>query len=320
MKAGYKPDLVTVIIPTYNRSSFVVEAMESVFRQDYRPIELIVVDDGSKDNTEQVIHKWIETNADDNELQANYFRQEHKGAPAARNLGLIESNGEFIQFLDSDCELLPEKIAVQFQTLNSRYSISHCYCVTEFINSEGERISLLGQPCADNIFYNAVMPGFTSIAPLWRRSALYEAGPWDEGLTTHQDWVYKVGILLRAGPGPFIPKALCRAKIHDGERISKHGTEAFAIGTQEAIRKVGALLSDTNSDIKLAKNHLSRRMLAVFKVFLRMKAFSKAQEVLSEAATFASGKVLLQLAMIKLLFTTLSPTVFRLLLSCLKRI
>ena len=110
MSEEYVPGLVSVIIPTYNRAELLVEAMDSVWAQTYRPIELIVVDDGSTDKTREVVQEWRKKCEADHQFALRYFHQANKGAPAARNLGLIESRGEFIQILDSDDYLHPLRL------------------------------------------------------------------------------------------------------------------------------------------------------------------------------------------------------------------
>ena len=122
MDVQYEEGLVSVIIPTYNRAHFITDAIESVWDQTYRPIELIVVDDGSTDNTSEVAKEWAKKTGGDDQFQFRYLRQENKGAPAARNLGCIASRGEFIQFLDSDDWLYPEKLTLQVSVLE-RYAV-----------------------------------------------------------------------------------------------------------------------------------------------------------------------------------------------------
>ena len=85
---------VSVIVPTFNRADFLKEALESVFAQSYEDFELIVVDDGSNDNTQTVVRSL------GNEI--NYIYQENKGVSAARNLGLKRAGGNLIALLDSD--------------------------------------------------------------------------------------------------------------------------------------------------------------------------------------------------------------------------
>jgi len=96
-------NLVSVIIPTYNRSHFLREALDSVYAQTYRPLEVIVVDDGSTDRTPKLVSSY----------PLVYIRGPRRGVAGARNKGLSWARGEFIAFLDSDDLWLPEKIARQ---------------------------------------------------------------------------------------------------------------------------------------------------------------------------------------------------------------
>lgn len=105
-------DLVSVIIPAYNRARYITDALKSVEAQSYRPIEIIVVDDGSTDETETVVRSWVkERDAED--LQARYRYQDNAGAPVARNRGLRMASGDWIKFLDSDDVLAPNSIGRQ---------------------------------------------------------------------------------------------------------------------------------------------------------------------------------------------------------------
>jgi len=95
--------LVSVIIPTYNRSNYVQKAIDSVLSQSYKNLELIVIDDGSTDDTEEVIRsKYV------NKLK--YIKQENQGESKARNVGISLSNGKYLAFLDSDDKWHPDKL------------------------------------------------------------------------------------------------------------------------------------------------------------------------------------------------------------------
>ena len=93
--------LVSVIIPTYNRVNYILDALNSVYEQTYRPLEVIVVDDGSDDNTERIVKEWFMEHRKKG-FDATFFFQENQGAPTARNRGIEIANGIFIKFLDSD--------------------------------------------------------------------------------------------------------------------------------------------------------------------------------------------------------------------------
>ncbi|MBI3999274.1 MAG: glycosyltransferase [Candidatus Omnitrophica bacterium] len=104
--------LVSVIIPTYNREHLLVDAVESVLSQTFKDYELIVVDDGSTDGTEEIIKRKYDG-------KIRYFKQENQGISGARNRGIREAKGEYIAFLDSDDLWLPEKLEKQVAFLDS---------------------------------------------------------------------------------------------------------------------------------------------------------------------------------------------------------
>lgn len=96
---------VSVIIPTYNRARFLKEAIDSVLAQTYQDYELIIVDDGSQDETAQIVKPYQD--------KLKYIFVPHQGVSKARNIGIQEAKGEFIAFLDSDDLWLPKKIETQ---------------------------------------------------------------------------------------------------------------------------------------------------------------------------------------------------------------
>jgi glycosyltransferase involved in cell wall biosynthesis len=100
---------ISVIIPTYNRAQLVTKAIESVLAQTYHDYEIIVVDDGSTDNTREVLEPYMN--------RIKYLYQENLGPSAARNAGIRASRGEWIAFLDSDDRWLPEKLTQQIEYL-----------------------------------------------------------------------------------------------------------------------------------------------------------------------------------------------------------
>jgi GT2 family glycosyltransferase len=98
--------LVSVMMPTYNNGRYIGQAIESIYAQNYKNIEVIVIDDGSTDNTKEIIKKYQDI---------KYFYIEHKGISLARNIALEKSKGEYIAFCDSDDYWLPEKLNTQMQ-------------------------------------------------------------------------------------------------------------------------------------------------------------------------------------------------------------
>ena len=124
---GYIKRLVSIIIPTYNRKELLVSAVESCINQLYSEIEIIIVDNGSTDNT----GKYITSKVNDERIR--FFRLERKGVSYARNFGLSKARGEYIQFLDSDDLLYPEKIQIQIEFLNKNLEYVATYCNWNYI-------------------------------------------------------------------------------------------------------------------------------------------------------------------------------------------
>lgn len=104
------PDKVTVIIPTYNRSDSILRTLKSIINQSYRPLDIVIIDDGSQDNTKDVLQPYL---AGGDNCTIRYFYQENAGVSAARNYGIKMARGEYISFCDSDDILLPGKIEKQ---------------------------------------------------------------------------------------------------------------------------------------------------------------------------------------------------------------
>jgi len=127
-----EPGLVSVIIPTYNRSRIITQTIESVLRQTYRPVEIIIADDGSSDDTSEVVKKYGE--------QIRYFHQANAGVSKARNLGLRQARGEFIALLDSDDCWFPWKLQVQVEFLRRFPAVGMAWTDMAAVNDTGEII------------------------------------------------------------------------------------------------------------------------------------------------------------------------------------
>ena len=108
-----KNPTVSVIIPTYNRAHLIGRAIQSVLNQTYRDFEIIVVDDGSADNTEEVVKSFYDK-------RIKYIKhKKNKGAAATRNTGIKAARGKYIAFQDSDDEWLPEKLEKQMKVFEN---------------------------------------------------------------------------------------------------------------------------------------------------------------------------------------------------------
>lgn len=208
MHTDYHTGLVSVIVPTYNRSSLLIKTLKSVLDQAYRPIEVIIIDDGSTDDTRNVVEVWKSKNEVISNFLIKYIYQENSGAPIARNLGLINSNGEFIFFLDSDDYLHPNlfdthvfllehnkdysKIACQYINFYNDIDLEHKLSLSLCNKHDPEPIE--PNLCKDWRFY----PGH-SCDGIYRRKLVAENGPW-KNLPVLQDREYTLRLYFAGIP------------------------------------------------------------------------------------------------------------------------
>src|SRR5208282_5213771 len=113
LSSDARPPLVSAVIPTYNRAALLAQCLASVERQTYRPLEVIVADDGSTDETAKVVEGFREQTATQEGLTVAYLLLPQGGAPKARNAGVARATGEFIHYLDSDDLIHSRKIQCQ---------------------------------------------------------------------------------------------------------------------------------------------------------------------------------------------------------------
>lgn len=126
---------VDVIIPIHN-CIFIAEAIESVIRQTHQNINIIIIDDGSTDDTKDTVYRFSNLYPS----KINYYYQHQQGPAAARNTGLKKSSNEYIAFLDADDIWLPEKIEKQLLKFKKDLNIGFVYCDNYFIDRSGNMI------------------------------------------------------------------------------------------------------------------------------------------------------------------------------------
>jgi len=246
MNEECEPGLVSVIIPTYNRERFLVEAMDSVRAQTYRPIELIVVDDGSTDNTPQVVEEWGQKCVDDSGFELRYFHQENKGAPTARNLGLIESKGEYLKFLDSDDLLASNAVARQVAAIRDS-SADVVYGDWENTYTDGEGRVLRREPKSAGEFSDPVtdllsMRWSAPFCYLFTRRVVRSSGGWDERMAGNQDFGFALRVALTGAPFKWIRGSIGSYRQHAKPRVSTSNRLQWATSTAIALREAESVL------------------------------------------------------------------------------
>jgi glycosyltransferase involved in cell wall biosynthesis len=174
--------LVSVVIPCYNQAHFLGDAIESVLHQTHKDTEIIVVDDGSTDNTSEVAARYA---------QVRCIRQKNLGLPGARNTGLRESTGKFLVFLDSDDRLLPHALAAGLESLKAHPECAFVYGSYQLISADGSPIKTLQRPCIEQDHYLALLQDNYITVPasvMYRREVFDAVGNFNPSLRASEDY------------------------------------------------------------------------------------------------------------------------------------
>ena len=219
--------LISCIIPVFNGERYLGEALDSILAQTYRPIEIIVIDDGSTDGTGELVAQYGD--------RIRYFRQNNEGAPTARNAGLSAARGAFVAFLDSDDLWHPEKLERQMARFEARPELD--LCVTHLQRFwipqlETERKRFQDHRLAE------VLPGYITQTLLARRNAFDSVGNFNASrrVGDPMDW------FLRAAEQrvvmELLPDLLVYQRMHESNLSVELGTRAMKPHMQDAILDV----------------------------------------------------------------------------------
>jgi len=206
--------IVSVVVPAYNRAHTVGRAILSVLNQTYQNLELIVVDDGSVDETGRAIKQFTDP-------RLRYLRHEKNcGGAAARNTGIRAARGTYVAFLDSDDEWLPEKLAREmaaFQAASPAVGLVYC---GKALHDEGTgRVVKVRMPTLQGDVYKKLLAwdfiGSSSRVTV-RKETLDSVGGFDEHLKTCHDWDLYLRV-ARVSRIAFVPDILVKRYLHSGQ-------------------------------------------------------------------------------------------------------
>jgi glycosyltransferase involved in cell wall biosynthesis len=238
-------NLITVVIPAYNRARVIKNAINSVLSQTYQNFEIVVVDDGSTDQTEQIIN-----NKKNRDSRIRYIKHSiNQGAQAARNTGIKNACGEWITFLDSDDCLIPNSLEVRLKkAIDQKINVIHSECYV--IRNNNQPILFGVPPLQGNIYYQLLCsPGPVFPALLIAKEALKKIDYLDEKIIAYQEWdtvirlakFYEFGFVeiptftYDCRGQDTISKNLQRGVVGYKQIINKHKKEIFKIGGIKAI-------------------------------------------------------------------------------------
>jgi len=213
--------LVSVIIPTFNRAALLMEALCSVLKQTYRPIEVLIVDDGSTDETSHLIKAMIQECSSDGNLSIRYSSQQNSGPSNARNAGLRQSKGDFIQFLDSDDLLHPRKLELQVEAMKQHPQCGYVFSNLQHFN---EAPLWMGGPFPSAELVRGEQFHYShrllTMVGLYRRQICFAIGGWDAGMKIGEDLEFHHRVLLQTPTLAYVAAELSACREHKGPRLT----------------------------------------------------------------------------------------------------
>jgi glycosyltransferase involved in cell wall biosynthesis len=233
---------ISVIIPTFNRVRFLCEALDSVLAQTVPVYEIIVIDDGSTDDTEKTVRNY--------RGNIRYLRQNNQGPSAARNYGMREATGDWIAFLDSDDLWVPDKIQAQTDLIRQHPHLDFVFGdlslfdetkhdnEPEILNKTVQEYMITHAADLKDFFRQLLIcnPIPTS-AVLFRRECLLQTGYFDETMRYCEDYDLWLRFAAKYRLG-FVNKILVRRRMHDSNAMNAH--EAIYNGSLKVFKRLEA--------------------------------------------------------------------------------
>jgi len=207
---------VTVVIPAYNAEATIRETINSVLNQTLNNFELFVIDDGSTDATRAIVAEFADP-------RVHGFSFDHAGPSSARNRGIERASGEFVAFLDADDLWLPDKLLDQTKILLQQPKTALVYSWTDCIDEGGRFLRHGSHVRAEGKVYEQLLSrNFidNGSAPMVRRCAFEEVGPFDENYRAGEDWDMWLRLAHRY-PFSFVPSVQVLYRVHGNSLVSK---------------------------------------------------------------------------------------------------
>ncbi len=275
-------DLVSIIIPNYNRSKFALDTLNSVLNQTYRPLEIVIIDDHSTDDSFKVVQDFIQQNEQE-EVSFLLELNTKKRAASARNYGFTISSGKYIQFLDSDDLLLPHKLETEIAYLKDS-DFKLVYAKAQFFEHDtNNRLNQYwGRELSGHSSDYFEFPWQTMCA-LYSRNLIDEIGVWNEELSLNDDWEFSMRYLITSRQKiGFIDSVHSLYRVHDNDRVGNNvNLEKLKSLELSMVLTKNLLLKNKSWDKYLSKR-FSSRFLYCAMLFGKMKKHKEKNRLLNE--------------------------------------
>jgi glycosyltransferase involved in cell wall biosynthesis len=274
--------LVSIIMPTYNNAHFLPESLAAILKQTFRDFEIIIVDDGSTDDTETVVQPYRSS--------IRFFRKENGGPAAARNLGIKNANGQLIAFLDADDLWLKDKLEIQVNYLNENPAVGLVFTDAVRFDAEGKfRPSFretYGYVPSEKMFEQLLFDHFIAMSSVMvRRRCLEDVGLFDESLTGAEDYNLYLRLAKKYEFG-FLDNVMVHVRLH-GASLSDN-LEQMCEDEIKNLDKIVGLFPDA----EIPKRKLAGRIYARFgRYYFSQQRFAEARDCFTKAFLHAPLQV-----------------------------
>jgi glycosyltransferase involved in cell wall biosynthesis len=201
---------VSVLVPTFNRANYLLEAVNSALTQSYTDLEVVIVDDGSTDNTAEVVRSIQDP-------RVRYLYQQNRGVSAALNAAWRAAGGEYLALLGSDDVWLPDLLAELAPALDADPELGLIYARAQGMDAQGQPLpQMLGAPMkfpGDTLKSLLYGDSVCGLACLFRRECIDRVGGWDESLIANEDWDIWIRMAQHCRFS-YRPEILARYRIH----------------------------------------------------------------------------------------------------------
>jgi glycosyltransferase involved in cell wall biosynthesis len=252
MTACQSSAVVSVIIPTFNRARFIASAIQSVLAQTYQSFEVIVVDDGSTDDTKSIVSEFTDA-------RVHYIYQSNHGRSNARNHALKVAQGRYIAFLDSDDLYMPGKLAMQVEYLETHSEVGMIYTSAVCVDEDGNRLPHTYEATVSGDIYKhiAFFTPVTITLPtvVVRKEVFASVGGFDENMHRFEDTDMWRRISKKYSIDA-LPIYTCELRTHDDNALLSQDPNKISIGLKYYVEKI--FREDGNFGVSLLRRGAAR--------------------------------------------------------------
>jgi glycosyltransferase involved in cell wall biosynthesis len=214
--------IVSVIIPTHNCARFITDAIESILSQTYKDYEVIVIDDGSTDDTRERLREYVQK-----EL-IRYIYKENKGVAEARNTGILAARGDYIAYVDADDKLDRRMIGACLDALTHEQTE---WCITDILRIEtrgaDDQSSICKSIVPKNLRIGILKDDFSLRSPFFKKQTLLDIGLYDKELQTREDWDMNIRLILAGIRFSYLPEPLYIYRIREDSLTKGEGKKTY---------------------------------------------------------------------------------------------